>query len=64
MNLLPWVLALNHLFSFRYMRSDVFCHSTDELFEVHEDEFRRMLEPGRKKMDKLIGRFGIGQIEG
>ena len=30
--------------------------------EVHEDEFRRMLEPGRKKMDKLIGRciFDLG----
>ena len=24
--------------------------------KVHEDEFRRMLEPGRKKHDKLIGR--------
>lgn len=28
---------------------------------VHEDEFRRMLEPGRKKMDKLIGRLPKGQ---
>ncbi|CAE7703473.1 Pacrg [Symbiodinium pilosum] len=28
---------------------------------VHEDEFRRMLEPGRKKHDKLIGRLPKGQ---
>eukprot|EP00913_Durusdinium_trenchii_P005498 g5124.t1 len=28
---------------------------------VHEDEFRRMREPGRKKMDKLIGRLPKGQ---
>jgi hypothetical protein len=42
---------------------DMVCRCPRNIPEVHEDEFRRMLEPGRKKMDKLIGRciFDLGQ---